>query len=98
MNLPFKKLTSFTCSNQLSGIFERYRLVKPLSKGFSYQILMRDMGPIDSSMDVVEQTNALGLCDAFENNPITTPFIEDTVDHCIKHGFMASSFHVYSID
>ena len=59
---------------------------------------MRNIGPIDSSMDVVEQTNALGLCDAFEKNPIMDPFVEDTVYHCIKHGFTASSFHVYSID
>ena len=59
---------------------------------------MRDMGPTDSSVDVVEQTNALGLCDAFEKNPITAPFIEDIVDHCIEHGFTAGSFHICTID
>ena len=59
---------------------------------------MRDMGPIDSSVDVVEQTNALGLCDAFEKNPIMALFIEDTVNHCIEHGFTAGSFHIYTID
>ena len=65
--------------------------VKSFSKGFTYQGSMRDMGPTDSSMDVVEQTNALGLCDALEKNPITAPFIEDTVNHCIEHGFTAGS-------
>jgi hypothetical protein len=59
---------------------------------------MRDMGPIDSSVDVAEQTNALGLCDAFEKNPITASFIEDTVYHCIKHGFTANSFYIHIID
>ena len=49
-------------------------------------------------MDVMEQTNALGLCDAFEKNPIMALFVENTVYHCIKHGLIASSFHVYSID
>ena len=56
------------------------------------------MGPIDSSMDVVEQTNALGLCDAFEKNPITASFVDDTVYHCIDHGFTAGSFYVCTID
>ena len=59
---------------------------------------MRDMGPIDSSVDVTEQTNALGLCDAFEKNPITASFVEDTIYLCIDHGFTASSFHIYTID
>ena len=66
MNLPFKKLTSFTCSNQLSGDFERCRPVKSLSKGFPDQRSMRGMGPTGSSMDVIEQTNALGLGDTLE--------------------------------
>ena len=56
------------------------------------------MGPTDSSMNVMEQTNALGLCEAFEKNPITAPFIEDTVNHCIEHGFMAGLFHICTID
>ena len=56
------------------------------------------MGPTDSFVDVAEQTNALSLCDAFEKNPIMTPFVEDTVDHCIKHGFTAGSFHICTID
>ena len=34
----------------------------------------------------------------FEKNPFTTSFVEDTVDHCIEHGFMAGSFHIYTID
>ena len=51
------------------------------------------MGPIDSSVDVAEETNALGLCDAFE-----TSFVQDTVHHCIEHGFMAGSFHICTID
>jgi hypothetical protein len=59
---------------------------------------MRDMGPINSSMDVMEQTNALNLCDAFEKNPIMALFTEDTIYHCIKHGFTASSFHICTIN
>ena len=59
---------------------------------------MRDMGPIDSSMYVVEQTNALNLCDAFEKNPITASFVDDTVYHCIDHGFTASSLHIFTMD
>jgi hypothetical protein len=55
---------------------------------------MRSMGSIDSSMDVMEQTNALGSCDAFEKNPITASFLEDTIYHCITHGFTADSFYV----
>ena len=72
--------------------------VKSLSKGFTYQGPMRDMGPTDSSMDVVEQTNALDLCDAFEKNPIAALFIEDIVNHCIEHGFTAGSFHICTIN
>jgi hypothetical protein len=59
---------------------------------------MRDMGPIDSFVDVVEKTNALGLCDAFEKSPIMASFVEDTVYHCIEHGFTAGSFHICTID
>ena len=59
---------------------------------------MRDMGPTNSSMDVAEQTNTLGLCDAFEKNPITASFVESTIYHYIKHGFMAGSFHICTID
>jgi hypothetical protein len=40
---------------------------------------MRDMEPTDSFMDVVEQTNALGLWDAFEKNPITALLILSTI-------------------
>ena len=75
-----------------------YWPVKSLSKGFTYQGSMRNMGPTDFSMDVVKQTNALGLCDAFEKNPITASFVEDTIYLCIDHGFTASSFHIYTID
>ena len=49
-------------------------------------------------MDVMEQTNALDLCDAFEKNPITTTFVEDIVYHCIEHGFMAGLFHIRIIN
>ena len=56
------------------------------------------MGPTDSSMDVVEQTNALDLCDAFEKNPIAALFIEDIVNHCIEHGFTSGSFHICTIN
>ena len=52
---------------------------------------------MDSSMDVMEQTSALGLCDAFEKNPITASFVEDTIYHCIEHGFMAGLFHTCTI-
>ena len=56
------------------------------------------MGPTDSFMDVMEQTDALGLCDTFEKNPIMALFVEDTVYHLITHGFMAGSFHICIID
>ena len=59
---------------------------------------MRGLGPIDSSVVVMEQTNALGLCDTFEKNPITAPFVDDTVYHLIAHGFTAGSFHIHIID
>ena len=59
---------------------------------------MRDMGPIDSSVDVMEQTKALSLCDTFDKKPITASFVEDTVYHCIEHGFTASSFHICTIN
>jgi hypothetical protein len=59
---------------------------------------MRDMGSIDFPVDVVEQTNALNLCDALEKNPIMASFVEDTVYHCIELGFMAGSFHICTID
>jgi hypothetical protein len=49
-------------------------------------------------VDVTEQTIALGLCDAFEKNPITALFVEDTIDHCIEHGFTAGLFHICAID
>jgi hypothetical protein len=78
VNLPFKKVTSFTCPNQLSGIFERCRPVKPLSKGFPDQRFVRGMGPIDSSVDVMEQTNALGLGDTLEKNPNSSLLIGGT--------------------
>ena len=58
---------------------------------------MRDMGPIDYSMDVVEQTNALSLGDTFEKNPILPSPEEGTVYHLIAHGFMASSFYIHII-
>ena len=78
MNLLFEKLTRLTHSNQLSGVFKRYRAVKTLSKGFLDQHSMRGMGPIDSLVDVMEQINALDLCDTFEKNPISSLFVEDT--------------------
>jgi hypothetical protein len=70
VNLSFEKLTSFTCSNQLSGIFEHYRPVKTLSKGFPDQCFVRGMGPTNPSVDVMEQTNALSLNDTLEKNPL----------------------------
>ena len=98
MNLLFKKLTSFTCSNQLSGVFERCRPVKTLSKGFFDQRYVRGMGPTDSSMDVVEQTNALGLGDTLEKNPILPSLVEGTVYHLIAYGFTTGSFYIHIID
>ena len=98
MNLPFKKLTSFTCLNQLSGVFERYKPVKTLSKGFSDWRSVRGMGPTDSSVDVVEQTNTLGLGDTLEKNPISPSLVEGTVYHLIAHGFTVGSFYVHIID
>ena len=98
MNLSFKKLTSFTHSNQLSCVFERCRSVKPLSKGFPDQHSVRGMGPIDSSVDVVEQTNALGLGDTLEKNPISSSLVEGIVYHLIAHGFTAGSFYIRIID
>ena len=93
-----KKLTRLTHSNQLSDVFERCWLVETLSKGFLNQHSMRGMGPIDSSMDAVEQTNALGLGDTLEKNPISPSFVEGTIYHLITHGFMAGSFYIRIID
>ena len=98
MNLPFKKLTSFTCSNQLSGAFERCRLVKSLLKGFLDQCSMRGMGPKDSSMDVMEQNNALGLGDTLEKNPISSSLVEGVVYHLVTHGFTVGSFYIHIIN
>jgi hypothetical protein len=56
------------------------------------------MGPIDSSVDVVEQTNALGLGDTLEKNPISPSFIEGTVYHLIAHGFTSGLFYIRIID
>ena len=98
MNLPFEKLTRLTRSNQLSGVYERCWPVETMPKGFPNQRSMRGMGPIDSSMDVVEQTNALGLGDTFEKNPILPSPEEGTVYHLIAHGFMAGSFYIRIID
>jgi hypothetical protein len=81
VNLLFEKLTRFTRSNQLSGVFKHCRTVKPLSKGFPNQRSMRGMGPTDSSMDAVEQTNALGLGDTLEKNPISPLLVEGTVNY-----------------
>ena len=98
MNLPFEKLTRLTRSNQLSGIFERCWLVETLSKGFPDQHSVRGMGPTDSSVDVVEQTNALGLGETLEKNPISHSLIEGIIYHLIAHGFMAGSFYIHIID
>ena len=98
MNLPFKKLTRLTCSNQLSGILEHCWPVETLSKGFPNQHSVRGMGPIDSSMDVLEQTNALGLGDTLDKNPISPSPVEGTFYHLIAHGFMAGSFYIRIID
>ena len=98
MNLPFEKLTRLTCSNQLSGVFERCWLVETMLKGFPDQRSMRGMGPIDSSMDVVEQTNALGLGDTFEKNPISPFPKEGTVYHLIAHGFTVGLFYICIIN
>ena len=69
-----------------------------MSKGFPDQRSVRGMGPTNSSMDVVEQTNALGLGDTFEKNPISPLPEEGTVYHLIAHGFMAGSFYIRIID
>ena len=98
MNLSFQKLTSFTHSNQLSGVFKRYRAVKTLSKGFLDQHSMRGMGPTDSSLDVMEQTNAFGLGDTLEKNPISPFPKEGTVYHLIAHGFTAGLFYIRIIN
>ena len=98
MNLSFEKLTRLRHSNQLSGVFKRYRAVKTLSKGFLDQHSMRGMGPIGSSMNVVEQTNALGLGDTLEKNPILPSFVEGIVYHLITHGFTTGSFYIRIIN
>jgi hypothetical protein len=69
-----------------------------LSKGFPDQHSVRGMGPTDSSVDVAKQTNALGLADTLEKNPILPSLIEGTVHHLIAHGFMAGSFYICIID
>ena len=56
------------------------------------------MGPIDSHMDVVEQTNALSLGDTLAKNPISPSLVEGAVYHLIAHGFMAGSFYICIID
>jgi hypothetical protein len=55
------------------------------------------MGPIDSSVDVVEQTNALSLGDTFEN-PISPSLVEGTTYHLIAHGFTADSFYIHIVN
>jgi hypothetical protein len=49
-------------------------------------------------MDVVEQTNALGLGDTLEKNPISPLLIEGTAYHLIAHAFMAGSFYIHIIN
>ena len=98
MNLSFEKMTSFTGCNQLSGVFECCRPVETLSKDFPNQHSVGGMGPTDSSLDVVEQTNAFGLGDTLEKNPISPSPEEGTVYHFIAHGFTASSFYICIID
>ena len=49
-------------------------------------------------MDVMEQTNALGLGDTLEKNPISPSLVEGSVYHLIAHGFTASSFYIRIID
>ena len=56
------------------------------------------MGPTYSSMDVVEQTNALGLGDTLEKNPISPSLVEGMVYHLIAHGIMIGSFYVHIIN
>jgi hypothetical protein len=59
---------------------------------------MRCMGPTDSSMDVMEKTNALSLGDTLEKNPISPSFVEGTIYHLITHGSIAGSFYIPIID
>jgi hypothetical protein len=59
---------------------------------------MRGMGPIDSSVDVVEQTNALSLGDTLEKNLILPSFVDGTINHLVTHGFAAGSFYIRIID
>ena len=49
-------------------------------------------------MNVVEQTNALGLGDTLEKNPISPSLVEGTVYHLIAHGFTDGLFHIRIID
>ena len=49
-------------------------------------------------MDVVEQTNALGLGDTLDKNPNSPSLVEGTVYHLIAHGFTAGSFCIRIID
>jgi hypothetical protein len=56
------------------------------------------MGPTDSSVDAVEQTNALGLGDTLEKNPISPSLVEGTVNYLIAHGFTAGSSYIHIID
>ena len=98
MNLPFQKLARLTHSTQLSGIFEHCWLVETLSKGFPNQCSMKGMGPIDSSVDVAEQTNALGLGDTLEKNPISSSLVEGVVYHLVTHGFTVGSFYIHIIN
>ena len=46
----------------------------------------------------MEQTNALGLGDTLEKNPISPSLIEGTVYNLIAHGFTAGSFYIRIID
>ena len=59
---------------------------------------MRGVGPTDSSVDVVEQTNALSLGDTLAKNPISPSLVEGAVYHLIAHGFMAGSFYICIIN
>ena len=56
------------------------------------------MGPTYSSVDVTEQTNALGLGDTLEKNPTSPLLVVDTVYHLIAHGFTARLFCIRIIN
>jgi hypothetical protein len=93
--LPRFFLSSVNISVINNKNFERYGPIEgPPCKGFpSSSVLEYDVEPTDFSVDVEEQTNALGLGNTFVKNLIS-PSLEGTVHQLRVYGCMADSFRI----